>query len=173
MAKRQDRDPQPPAPPRFERRLRFGRAQLVGVGLLALLPLAALTGVLGAAEREASASSGALTLEARYASTIHYKGSHTFVFDLRNDGEGPLHDARLRVDEAYLSRFEGVRFTPPVVRLDPRHAEVALGDIEAGATRRVLLELQASEYGRPQGSVVALSADSGEARVQLSTLVLP
>lgn len=173
MAPREDPAPQPPAPPAFARRLRFGWTQIIGVGLLALLPLAALTGVLGTVEQETSARSGSLSVEARYPSALHYKSSHTVVLDLRNDGEQALRDVRVRFDNAYLSRFAGVRFTPHATRLDERHAEVPLGEIEAGASQRVVLELQASEYGRPQGSIVALASGTGEARVQLSTLVLP
>ena len=173
MALREDPAPKPPTPPVFERRLRFGWTQIIGVGLLALLPLAALTGVLGTTERQTSARSGSLLLEARYPSTLHYKGSHTVVLDLRNDGEQALSDVRVRFDSAYLSRFEGVQFTPQATRLDERHAEVSLGAIEAGASQRVVLLLEASEYGRPQGSIAALADGTAEARVQVSTLVLP
>lgn len=173
MPPREEPLPQPPAPPQFQRRLRFGWTQVIGVSLLALLPLAALTGVLGTTEAETSARSGPLSLAATYPATIHYKGSHTVVLDLRNEGAQALRDVRVRFDHAYLSRFSGLQFTPQATRLDEQHAEVSLGEIEAGATRRVVLELQASEYGRPRGNIVAVAADTAEARVQLSTLVLP
>ena len=173
MPPREEPLPQPPAPPQFPRRLRFGWTQVIGVGLLALLPLAALTGVLGTTEGQAGARSGPLALEATYPATMHYKGSHTVVLDLRNEGAQALRDVRVRFDHAYLSRFAGLQFRPQATRLDEQHAEVALGEIEAGSSRRGVLELQASEYGRPQGSIVAVSADTAPARVQLSTLVLP
>lgn len=173
MVSREESLPQPPAPPPFERRLRFGWTQIVGVSLLALLPIAATTGLLGTIERETSARSGALTIEARYPSTIHYKGSYTLVFDVRNDGEQALRDVHLRFEHAYLKGFGGLRFTPQASLLDGEHTTVSLGEIDAGTTRRVLLELQASDYGRSRGSVTAVSEGSGEARVHLGTLVLP
>lgn len=173
MASPKYTNPQPPAPPAFERRLRFGWTQIIGVGLLTLLVLVALSGALGPIEAHTSARAGALSIEARYPSTIHYKASQTVVLDVRNDGEQALHDVRVRFDHDYLSRFAGLQFTPQATRLNEQHTEVSLGELEAGSTRRVLLELQASDYGRPHGSIVAVSRDPGEARVQLSTLVLP
>jgi len=173
MPPREKPDPQPPAPPAFERRLHFSWTQIIGVGLLALLVLVALTGRLGTVESRTNARAGPLSIEARYPSTIHYNASETVVLEVRNEGGQALRDVRVRFDRAYLSRFAGLQFTPQATRLNERHTEVSLGEIEAGSTRRIVLELQAADYGRPQGSIVAVSGEAGEARVQLSTLVLP
>lgn len=164
---------QPPPPPEFARRLRFGWTQILGVGLLSLLPLVALTGALGSIERETGARSGALALDVRYPASMHYKAKQTLELHVRNEGAQPLRDVRVRFDDGYLSRFDELRFTPAPSLLDERYAEVGLGVLEPGATRRVLLEFQADRYGRPQGSIVAVAEGSAQASVDVATLVLP
>lgn len=164
---------QPPAPPDFPRRLRFGWTQIIGVGLLSLLPIVALTGALGSIERETHARSGALVLNVRYPASMHYKAKQTVELHARNDGAQALRDVRVRFDDAYLSRFDELHFTPQVSLLDERHAEIALGELDAGATRRVLLHFEADRYGRARGSISVVAESAGEARVDVSTLVLP
>lgn len=173
MAIPTDAKAEPPAPPDFRRRLRFGWTQIVGVGLLSLLPVVALTGALDTTERTAEAHAGTLALVARYPASMHHGSNATLELSVRNDGSQPLRDVRLRFDDRYLSRFADLRFTPPPWRLDDTHAEVLLGEIAGGETRRVVLHLQADHYGRPQGSIVAQAEPSDEARVDVSTLVLP
>lgn len=165
--------PQPPQPPPFRRELRLGWLQVVGVGLLLLLPLAALTGALGTAEREASARAGDLSLDARYPYRTRYMTPNSIELRLKNHGDKPLAGVTLRLAEDYLAHFGDLSFRPAAERLTEGSAEIELGELPPGETRRVVVEFRAEGYGRQAGRVSAATAGGAPVELELATLILP
>ncbi len=165
--------PKPPEPPPFERRVQISGVQLVGIGLLSLLPLAALTGLLGTKEEEARASAGALELSVRYPARTHHSVSEAVELAVKNTGTQPLAGAGLRLGDGYLSHFEDARFTPAVQRLGEDGAELELGELAPGETRRLVVELRARHFGTHDGRISAVAEGAEPVVLEVSTLVLP
>lgn len=165
--------PQPPQPPPFQRRIEIGWLQVTGVALLLLLPIAALTGVLGPQETESRASAGELALTARYPSRVRFMSSEFLELAIENTGSRTLAGVTVLMPDDYLSHFEAQEFRPQVVRMSERGAEVDLGDLPAGQSRRVVVELRVKDYGRHGGRISAVAGDGTPVGLDVSTLVLP
>ena len=170
---RQPDPPQPPQPPPFQRRIEIGWLQVAGVTLLLLLPLAALTGLLGPQETESRASAGELALTARYPSRMHFMASEVLELGIENTGSRTLAGVTVLMGGDYLSHFEAQQFRPQVVRVSERGAEVDLGDLPAGQSRRVVVELRVKDYGRHDGRISAEAGGGTPVALDVSTLVLP
>jgi hypothetical protein len=166
-------DPQPPQPPPFQRRIQISAAQLAGIALLLVLPVAALSGLLGTKKREVRASAGALELSARYPSRMHYKTSGSLELRLKNTGAGAIGSATLRLGDSYLQHFADAQFQPQVQRLNEEGVEIDLGELAPGQTRRLRVELRAEDYGTHDGQVSASAQGLPPVALEVSTLVLP
>lgn len=165
--------PQPPQPPPFQRRVQIGWLQMLGVGLLLLIPLAALTGLLGTKEREAQAQGGELALTVRYPVRMHYKTTESLELEVRNAGTQALEGVTVRVDGGYLAQFGDARFMPQVQRLSGGGAELDLGVLPPGESRRIVARLEAEGYGGHKGRIVAQARGGEPAALDIATLVLP
>ena len=164
--------PAPPEPPPFPRKVRAGWLQVVGVGLLSLLPIAALTGAFEG-EREATASAGDLELEVRYPHRMRHGTSATLEVRLANRGRDRLTGARVHLPDAYLSGFGDFRFMPEPQRLDEQGVRVAIGELAPGQTRKLIVALKAEQSGVHDGRISAAAADGAAAQLEVTTLVLP
>lgn len=164
---------EPPRPPRFRRRIQVGWLQIVGVSLLALLPLAALSGLLGVRDRQAEAESQRLALQLRYPDRAHYGTSHPLEIQVTNRGAEPLSPVTVRIAEDYLSGFALMQMTPQPERVTGRDYEVEIAQLLPGQTRRIVLQLQPDDYGRQSGRISASPPDGSPVEIDVSTLVLP
>ncbi len=165
--------PQPPQPPPFQRRIQIGWLQVLGVGLLLLIPLAALTGLLGLHEREAQAEGGGLALSVRYPARMHHKTTEVLEVQVRNAGTQALEGVTVRVDGGYLAQFGDTRFMPQVQRLNADGAELDLGVLPPGESRRIVARLEAEGYGGHKGRIVAQARGGEPAALDIATFVLP
>lgn len=165
--------PQPPQPPAFQRRIQIGWLQTLGISLLLLLPVGALTGWLGAEEQEISASGGALRLSALYPSRMHYKATEVLELRLENSGSQPLRGVTVVVPHDYLSHFAMLEFRPRLDRLNERGAEVDVGELPPGHSRRIAIQMQVEDYGRHAGRISATVTGGPSVALDVSTLVLP
>lgn len=164
--------PSPPDPPPFPRKLRAGWLQVVGVGLLSLLPIAALTGAFEG-EREASERAGGLELEVRYPQRMRHGTATTLEVRLSNHGHDTLTDALVHLPDRYLSGFGDFRFMPEPQRLDEHGVRVAIGELAPGQTRKLIVALKAEQAGVHDGRISAAAADGATAQLEVTTLVLP
>ena len=134
----------PPEPPQVPARVRIGSVQAVGVPLLALLPVVALTGLLGEREGHAgSVSAGGVSLRADYPTVLRFRTLHELRITVSNEGSTPLPSASLQIDHSYLRAFTRVQTTPAVEVVTPQHHEVNLGPLAPGESRRVVATLEA------------------------------
>jgi hypothetical protein len=163
------RPPEPPTgAPEVPRRVEIAPPQLVGLALLALVPLLALLNAFGTSRAEATAASSALELRVEYASRSRYKVFEPLDVFVRNRSQRTLDTVAVSLDTAYIDRFSEVQIEPQPTGV----YVVPLTSVRPGETRRVAVELRGNEYGRHRGTIrAAAGADSATARV--STIVYP
>jgi hypothetical protein len=166
-------DREPPSPPPFERKVAFGRLELIGVPLMAVIPLAALTGLLGQRPGATMVTAPPLELRIKYPEVVRYKTTMPLEVAVSNTGSVRLSDVSVQIDRAYLSRFANVQTTPPVEEVTGRHYKVALPDLQPGETRQVMATLEAAERGRHGGTVVVALGHQPAIEAALTTTVLP
>ena len=164
---------QPPQPPEIKRTLQFHLTQLIGVPLLAVLPVLALLGVFGTTRGEASAQSAALELHVEYPTRSRYKVINAIEVSVRNLTEQPLSTVTVSFDETYISKFSNVQFTPSVKTVTDEVYRVELSDLQPGETQLVSVEVQAEEYGAHRGTIKVAAGEAEAAQVDLATIVFP
>jgi hypothetical protein len=166
--------PQPPAPPQPQPRIRVGRVQAIGVSVLALLPVVALTGLLGERRQHAHHANGDLELQIDYPMVLRFKTSRLLQIGVHNQGRAPLSQLTVQIEQSYLQAFTHLQTTPPMHDVTTLHQQLTLETVPPGQTRRVLVTLEAAHYGRHAGKVRVADANGREATaVAISTLVLP
>lgn len=165
--------PQPPQPPEIRRRLAFHRTQLIGVPLLAIIPILALFGVFGTTTGEMSTESAELQLHISYPTRFRYKTINSLTVEVRNRSGQALPAVTVNFDKSYLSRFSGVTFTPSVKTVTGEVYTLELTDVQPGETRTVDVEIQAEEYGGHSGFISATAGDAEAARATVNTFVFP
>jgi hypothetical protein len=165
--------PQPPEPPEIKRRLQLNATQLIGIPLLALMPLLALLGVFGLAQGEARSEQGSLALRVSYPERTRYSMTQPLVIEVRNIGTVSLDTVVVRLDTDYLSAFSQVELTPTPTRVTAEVYEVTLSDIQPGETRIVSTDVQAHAYWRQRGSISATPGGGEATGVMVSTFVFP
>ena len=168
-----DATPQPPQPPEFKRRLQFHLTQLVGVPLLALLPILALFGVFGVTRSEASAQNDQLELQVSYPSRIRYWMTKPLEVEVRNLTDAPLELVTVSIDTRYLSAFRNVQIEPEPTRINAAVHQVDLTEVQPGETRLVSIEVQADAYWSHEGTIGAATAEGEAAQVQVTSFVIP
>lgn len=165
--------PQPPHPPQISRRARLGALQLVGVPLLAVLPLLALFNAFGPASATTTATGPDLSLAVTHPSRVRHGAPTHLEVAATNTGQQPLPLVELRFDRAYLETFRDVAFTPEVARVTPDAMVVELRDLAPGESRSVRLEFTPAGYWRHGGAVTGSGQELEPVRAEVSTLVLP
>jgi hypothetical protein len=155
---------EPPQPPEIPRRFRLHKHQMIGLPLLALLPILALFGTFDGATEFASASDGALRASIEYPSKIKYKDYNQVRIKVTNSSQSMIDSISVSIDTTYLSRFLNVSITP-----NPSDAyKIDLTDVMAGEKREVIVEYEGKDYG-DQAGTVTIASKSDTIRQALST----
>lgn len=169
MANSHSQEPTPPEPPPLERRFRLGRLQMIGVPLLLVLPVLALTGMFGERAGQAAARSAELELHVEWPTHTRYKRADDIAVVVRNASARTLDTVTVTLDTAYLAAFSSRSITPGA-----SHAWVVeLAGLRPGEARQVAVELTAHSYGRHAGPVTATAGGADTARVVLDTFIFP
>lgn len=164
--------PQPPRPPSIGREFRPNVSQVLGVGTLMLFVLLALFGVFGRTQGELLVEEAPLRLELAYPERFRYKTIGTLEARVSNTGATALPAVTVRFERAFVDAFSTTSFTPSPSRVTDEAYEVQLGDLPAGETRLVLVQVQAEAYWWHAG-FVEVSAGSASARAEPSVFVFP
>lgn len=160
-------EPEPPRPPATARRVRLPLMQRIGIPLLLLAPVVALTGALGETRAVAVETSGAIELRVDYPTRVRHGRTHRVAVAIHNRSSEHIDTVHLAFDTTYVDRFARVVITPSV----DRAFEVALTGIAPSETRVVFMELDGDQYGQHHGHVRATSLrDAAAIRVQTFTL---
>ena len=159
---------EPPKPPRIPPKVRLNRSEMLGLPFLFALPVLAMAGVFGPATDVAHGRSGAVQWSAEYPSRLRFENSHRLLVRIQNRGQSPVSEVSLAFDPSYMHAFAPVTFepapaTPYLVNIE---------NLDPGESRLVVVQVTADEYGSHRGWI-SLAADGTEARIQLSTFILP
>lgn len=153
----------------MQRRLKFGGLQLVGLGLIMLVPVLAAFRVFGAGSAIVSADGEGLRVSVEYPPRVRHGSMEIVAVLLSNRGPTALDTVTIRFDSSYVAKFTDPQFVPS----PSRAFEVELTDVGPGESRRVQLGLRANEYGRHAGRIAAATPAGDSASVAVVTLVFP
>ena len=173
MSPQAKRVPQPPQPPQAGRRLRFHATQLIGVPLIAIIPILALLHVFGTTHETEIASDDPLLVEVRYPTRFRYKTIDPLDVTVRNTGSAPLRGVSVRIDKGYVEAFSTVSFTPSPQRVTSDAFVFDLGDIPPGEARVVDGLVQAERYWRHPGRITVRSDGGAEVALDVATFTFP
>jgi len=160
--------PRPPEAPSIRRRLALTRKQMLGLPLLAAVPVLALFGVFGERRADVRAASAAVEMLVRYPERFRYRQIQPLDVTVRNISQRAIDTLRVLLDTGYLSRFSSVRIDPA-----PGAAfVVTFTNVKPGESRVVSAELWGERYWSHRGRLVA-TAGADSAAVEVRTLVFP
>jgi hypothetical protein len=158
----------PAPPPPTTRRLALTRKQVIGLPLLAAVPLMGLLGVFGERSAHTTTASARLEVTIRYPERFRYRQIESLEISVRNRSATMIDTVHVWLDTAYITRFSSVRIEP----MPQRAFAIALLHVEPGESRLVAAELWGERYGRHSGRLV-VSANADTASARISTLVFP
>lgn len=165
-----------PQPPPVEKRWAFTRAQKIGVPLIMLLPLLALLGVFGESFETVSDRGETLALEVNYPTRYRYKMLNSLVVTVENIAPQTVPTVTVAFDEAYISQFSTVTFTPSIAEIAGDAYYVQLKEVKAGEVRRIVVELQGEKYWWHEGTIAVMPGGTDAATdvaVEVRTLIYP
>lgn len=161
-------DDQPPSPPDIAPKLRFFRTEMIGMPLIALLPILAIAGLFGPSTASAEGRIGAVQWSIEHPSVTRYENRDRLELRLSNSGDSAVSELTVAFDPEWIHAFAPVSFEPapetPYV--------VDVGEIGPGETRLVVIELTAEQYGKYQGRLV-ISDGAQTAIAPLETFIFP
>jgi hypothetical protein len=164
---------QPPQPPDVAHRLQFYPWQLIGVGLIMLVPVLALLGVFGESRGATHASGAGLEVRVEYLTRLRYKMLNPMTVSVQNMSTQSIPTLTVAVDRAYIEGFSDVTFTPDADEITGSDYVVELIGVPPGETRVVTVSLEARRYGRFTGRVRAAAGDGAPAEARVETFVFP
>ena len=115
-----EQDPvNPPPAPEIQRRISFYPAHLVGLILLALVPLLALFGVFGEVQANDSARSASFLLQVEYPAQSRHRIFETTTITVTNTSNQPYDAVTVKISEDYIGAFAEVAFDTEVEQITP------------------------------------------------------
>ncbi len=165
-----------PQAPEIKEKWIFKNVQKFGVPLLMLIPLLALFGLFGESFETVRADGEALSVEVRYPTRLRYKMTNPLTVSVENISSQTVPTVTVKVSEDYISAFTAVTFRPSVAVITPDAYYVQLSNLQAGETRRVVVDLQAERYWSHEGSIgVAAGSLAAPSDIELDvgTFVFP
>jgi hypothetical protein len=157
---------EPKEPPEVQRRFRLHLHQMIGVPLIALLPILALFRVFGDGIEFAKSSMASLKTEVEYPLKFKFKQSKILRVKVTNISEQTLDTVTVSIDTAYLSRFRNVSITPEAAEA----YVVELTAIEPHEKREVIAEIEAKNYGEQRG-VVTISTKQDTIKHPIKSII--
>lgn len=173
MAERADVEQQLPKPPRLGRQVRLYRYQVIGLPILALLPVLALFGVFGLASERTGEEAGQFEVSLRYDTRTRLGKDATIDVEIRNGSNATVAAPVVAITRNYLEGFSDLAFTPDDVKIDASHYLIELEPIPPGASAVVTVEMTPLRYWSRQGELTVTGLGEEEFRFGLRTLVYP
>lgn len=144
------------------------KAELIGMLLLAAIPAAAILGVFGPIQAEASAENDAVSLRVTFPKVMRHRTHQDLLVRVRNRTDQELAGVQISVDDRYLGAFNRVLFSQAATGA----FAVTLEGIAPGETRLIAVELEADGYGLHRGEVRAM-VDGRDLVADVATFMLP
>jgi hypothetical protein len=161
--------PFPPDVPDIERRVRFYPRQLVGLVILATIPVLAMLGLLDAGQHQVAGTTPALEVEVEYPARMRVSGHEVLRIVATNRTGSPLEGVRVLLPDSYMAAFAARE----VVQEATPDYVVTFPPIEPGRSRTVQVALLAERFGRHEGPIRVVPAAGDTLILALRTLILP
>ncbi|MCC6453905.1 MAG: hypothetical protein IT328_03075 [Caldilineaceae bacterium] len=166
-------DKEVPQPPPFQRKLQIGPVQLIGIPLLAILPILALFGIFDSGMATAHAANDELALQVDYISHYRYTMRDTMTVAVTNLSKQAPATINVAFDRDYLAHFSEINFVPAAEQITDEVYVVEVAGMESGETRLVKLELLGEGYWTQEGTISASLFDGKPVTVTVSTTTYP
>ncbi|HET8985285.1 MAG TPA: hypothetical protein VFN03_05955 [Trueperaceae bacterium] len=151
-------------------RFRFG--QLVGLLLVAAVPVMGVAGVFGTSPTVRVAGDDVVSVSVSYSRIQRYKVRDRLSIVVTNTGTAELAAVEVRLSNAYLLSFSDVTLTPSPDRVDETDHVFALAALQPGQTSTIVAEMQADDYWISRGTVAWSSAGQGSSAVGSGQLAI-
>lgn len=112
---------------------------------------------------------GALLVSAQVPTRLRYGQRMTMRFSVTNRGPAALNDVRIRIDSAYLDRFNTVSLSPSA----SPDGWVRLGSLGSHESVRLTASIEGERAGAHRGTAIATDAEGDTARIALASTVFP
>jgi hypothetical protein len=146
---------------------------LIGVPLLALLPLLAMFGVFGESRAVTTREDGQLALQVDSATRLRYwTPTHMEVHATNLTQQAPT-TITVAISRDYLDHFGDLAFVPDAERITAANYEVELTEVGQGETRIVEIEMVGRRYWWHRGEVAASIEAGSPLTVAVGTFVFP
>lgn len=161
----------PPRAPQLPRQLNLPVGRVMGLILLALLPLAALFGL---TDRQGQLSRSAPGMDLNLSWPAVNRLYRPGLLELSVTGTGPdlLRDVSVSVPLDWLDQFGDVSPIPAAESVEDGRLLVSLGDIPAGETRSLRMELRGTAGNFSRTELIIRHAN-GQEQLAISSLTLP
>lgn len=164
---------QPPEPPDMRRRIMMYPMQMIGMGVILLIPLLALFGFFGEIRAEADTSSAAFSLHVDYPRSYRFRVHNPLTVTVRNTSDQAFEIVTVSFSTSYLSPFADSQFNPDLSRITADAYEVDLENVQPGEARIVTVVLEGQEYGQHNGTVAVAAPNVEPVQLSIGTFVFP
>jgi hypothetical protein len=165
--------PELPQPPEVEKRLRFTRAQMVGMPILLLISLLALLGIFDKASTQEILASDQLRVTVEYPTQFSYNQTEQIEIRVHNLSAHTIPSVTVRVDAAYLRAFSKIQFTPSVDEVSEEWFQVHLPEVNPEESRQVVVEYHSQSFWRREGMIRIEPEGSTALETRISTFIFP
>jgi hypothetical protein len=175
MSQKQEnsQNPGPPDIPEIKRRIMFHPLQLIGIPLMALIPLLALIGIFGETVQTAQNVTSDFEVNVEYPSRMRDHNEALMQIAVRNLTTETIPLVTVRLPRDYIDSFSEVTMMPDAQAVMADHYEVEFAEVQPGEVYGVRLDLKGEEYGQHEGEVIVEAEGLQSASVRLSTFVFP
>jgi hypothetical protein len=159
----------PPDVPDVERRVRFYPRQVMGLIILALVPVLAMLGLADEDRTEHVAASSMLHVTVEYPTRMRVTRHGVLRIEATNRSGGHLAPVRVLLPAGYRSGFADRDLT----RTATPDGEIALPPLGPGEAGTAQVDLLAHRAGRYHGPLRVIPLDGDTLTIPLRTFILP
>jgi hypothetical protein len=173
MAEQQQQEPMsPPKPPEIKREISFYRNQMIGLPIIALLPLLALFKVFDTSLDTVKSSNEGLSLSVRYPTKIRNRTIEPMQITVTNETGVEQKELEVHVSRGFVEKFKQIKFEPDVDDIERDSYVVQLKDVKPGEERTIDMDIETDMVGTHDCRVWASTGDE-EASASFKTFVYP
>jgi hypothetical protein len=159
----------PPTVPDIDRQVHLYPLQVVGLTVLAVLPLLAVLGVLDQKLGVEVRATPALEVEVEHPTRIRTTREASMRVEVRNRSGEPLEGVYVRLPDDHLGGFAVTGLVPGISAV----GRIDLPALEPGEARVVRIGLKAERIGWHPDSIRIVSAAGDDLSIPLRSFILP
>jgi hypothetical protein len=165
--------PEPPKEPAILRKLHLYVFQYIGIPLILLIPILALSGVFNQQFAQLQQENDALALSIHYPNRSRYEVLSNVTINIENKTEETIPLVLLSISKSYLKEFFVIDILPLVSQITEENYEVELEEIASEESRLVTIDLEGDIYGEHTATVSLASEGIEPLSLTIKTFVFP